>query len=97
MEFHKFFPCFNFGEIVVYINEIPLAWRMNVPTFDDDCFHVAQHIMPFVEYVVKLDVVHEDIRIILVFISLNGRQKAWVRNHIHPKTRSSCAYFLEYF
>jgi hypothetical protein len=61
MEFHKIFPCFDFEKIMGYPNEIPLAWKMNVPNFDGDCFHVAQHIMSFVEYVVRLDVAHEDI------------------------------------
>jgi hypothetical protein len=97
MGFHKFFPCFDFGEIVGYPNEIPLTWRMNIPKFDDDFFHAAQHIMSFMEYVVKLDVIHEDIWIILFFISLDGRQKAWVRNCIAPKTISSYADFLKIF
>ena len=59
MEFHKFFPCFDFGEIVGYPNEIPLAWKMNVPNFDGGFFHDAQHIMSFVEYIARLDVTHE--------------------------------------
>jgi hypothetical protein len=53
--------------------------------------------MSFVEYVVKLGVIHEDILDQTIFLSLDGRQKTWVRNCIPPKTISSCANFLKVF
>jgi hypothetical protein len=93
-DFHEIFPCFDFRKIDGYPNHIPLAWKENVPKFDNEPLHATQHILSFLEYVWKLGVVHEDILIMLFFVSLDGRKKAWVRNGISPGSISSCVCFF---
>jgi hypothetical protein len=44
-----------------------LAWKVNVPKFDNEPLHATQHILSFLEYVWKLGVTHEDILIHAIF------------------------------
>jgi len=74
-----------------------LAWKINVPKFDNEPLHGTQHIFSFLEIVCKIGVVHEDILIKLFFISFDGRKRAWVRNGINLISLSSCQYFIRVF
>jgi hypothetical protein len=53
--------------------------------------------MYFLKYFLKIDVMHQDVLIRLFFLSLETRQKEWVKHILSPKSISSLTKFIHKF
>jgi hypothetical protein len=82
---------------VGYPHEILTKWRKNLSKFDGIESHAIQHIVSFLEYVLKVDVTHEDILIKLFVFSLEIKERIWVSYCSGPKRISFYADLFKVF
>jgi hypothetical protein len=69
----------------------------NCPKFDGDPFLAISHVVNFLKYVSEIGVRHYDVLIILFLLSLETRQKDWVKHTLRLKSISSLEIFIEKF
>jgi len=55
------------------------------------------HIVKFLKYASKINVIHEDTLIRLFLVSLEAGQKSWVKNCCSPKSISSLTFLIDEF
>jgi hypothetical protein len=85
-DFCEFHPCFDLEEISQYPNHFTQEWVENILKFDGIESHSIQHIVFFLEYVLNLDVSHEDVLVMLFLFSLEMKEKYFLSHISNPKT-----------
>jgi hypothetical protein len=68
----------------------------HIPKFDGNAHFVTQHVISFLEFVSKLNVIHEEVLIRLFVSSLEGDPKTWIK-HCSPRKISSFAGLIQVF
>jgi hypothetical protein len=76
---HERFPSLGIKDIIGYPNHFSLDWVYDCPKFNGDPTLAITHIVRFLKYTSKINVIHEDVLIKLFLVSLEPRQKFWVR------------------
>jgi hypothetical protein len=94
---HKMFPSLDIEDVLGYPNHFSPGWGNNCPKFDGDLSLAITHVVNFLKYVSEIDVTHQDVLIRLFFLSLETRQKDWVKHTLNPKSISSLTIFIEEF
>jgi hypothetical protein len=74
-----------------------LDWLDDYPKFDGNLSLAIDHVVKFLKYTFEINVIHEDLLIRFFLISLEGRQKNWVKHSLGPKSISSLTIFIEEF
>jgi hypothetical protein len=96
-EIHEMFPSLDIKNVLGYPNQFSPDWGDNCPKFDGDLSSVITHVVKFLKYTSDINVIHEDVLIRLFLLSLEARQKNWVKHSCNPKSISSLAVFIEEF
>jgi hypothetical protein len=74
-EFHNFYPSFYVQDIPGYRNHCSPEWRESFPKFDGDPSLSVTHVMNYMKYDLRFNVVHEDVLMRIFTSSLESSQK----------------------
>jgi hypothetical protein len=96
-ELHEMFPSLDINNVPGYPNHFSSDWGNDCPKLDGDLSSAITHVVKFLKYTSKINVIHKDVLIRLFLISLEARQKNWVKHSCSPKSISSLAVFIEEF
>jgi len=94
-ELHEMFPSLDIMNILGYPNHISSDWLDDWLRFDGDPYLAITHVLKFLKYNLEINVIHEHVLIRLFLLSLEARQKNWVKHPYSPKSISSIAVFIE--
>jgi hypothetical protein len=96
-ELHEMFPSLDIKNVSGYPNHFSLDWGDNCPKFDGDPSLAITHVVKFLKYTSEINVIHEDVLIRFFLLSLEARQKNWVKHSLSPKSISSLTFSLKNF
>jgi hypothetical protein len=68
-----------------------------IPKFDGDIHFATQHVTSFLDFVSRLNVMHEDVLIRLFVYSLEGDPRTWIKSCCRPKEISSLTGLIQVF
>jgi hypothetical protein len=74
-----------------------VEWVEDLPKFDGDPLFSISHVVNFLKYASKINVMHEDVLMRLLAYSLEGKQRDWVIHSCSPRSISSIVDFIEIF
>jgi hypothetical protein len=94
-ELHAMFPSLDFNNFPGYPNHFCPNWLDDCPKFDGDPSSTITHVVKFLKYASKINVVHEDVLIRFFLVSLEARQNNWVKKSLSPKSIPSLTVFIE--
>jgi hypothetical protein len=60
-EFHKVYPSIYVKNIPRYPNHLPTKWRESCPKFNGDPTLAVTHVINYMKYASRLNVLHEDV------------------------------------
>jgi hypothetical protein len=64
------YPYFDFQSVLGYLNYFSLEWRVSFPKFDGDPSLAVTHVVEYMKYSSRLNVLHEYVLIIFFVYSL---------------------------
>jgi hypothetical protein len=79
-ELHEMFPSLDINNIPGYPNHFSPDWLDDCPKFDGDPSSAITHVVKFLKYASKINVIHEDVLIRLFLVSLEARKIIGSRN-----------------
>jgi hypothetical protein len=94
---HEMFPSLAIKNVFGYPNHFSPDLGDNCPKFDGSPSLVVTHVVNFLKYVSEINVTYQDVLIRLLLLSLETRQKNWVKHTLNPKSISSLTIFIEEF
>ena len=95
-DFHNAYPSLDVQNIPGYPNHFSIEWREIFPEFDVDLALAVTHVMEYMKYASRLNVLHEDVLKIFVS-SLEEIQRKWLAHPSNPKSIPSSTKLIEEF
>jgi hypothetical protein len=92
--FHNVYPSLDVQNIPGYPNHFSVEWRSSCSKFDGDPTLVVTHVMEYMKYASRLNVLHEDVLKIFVS-SLEEIQRKWLAHPSNPKSIPSSTKLIE--
>jgi hypothetical protein len=84
-DFHKVYPFFGIQNIPRYPNQDFGEWRESFPKFNGDPNLEITHVLKYMTYDSRLNVLHEYVLIKIFVSSLESSQRSWLAYTCDPK------------
>jgi hypothetical protein len=92
--FHEVYKALDVEFVYWYPNKCPLGWWEDFLNFDGDPSSAIVHVVIFSKYTFEMDVIHDNVLVRLFILSLDVKQRDWVRHYCIPKRIPSMVFFL---
>jgi hypothetical protein len=95
--FHKVYPSFDVHDIRGYPNHCSSRWRVSCPKFNGDPTLAVTHVMNYMRYASRLNVLHEYVLMKICVSSLESIQKYLFTHSFDPKSIPYSTKLIEEF